>query len=108
MLCPDGSAVGRTGTNCEFSPCPKIETENKLIPIVPEKFVPKKVCTKENNCCTLDSDCTYIWYAGSCNTPEYIAKKQKEAKEQGILIGESPSQTSGTCTCENNICVTHK
>jgi len=21
-LCPDGSAVGRTGTNCEFAPCP--------------------------------------------------------------------------------------
>jgi len=23
-LCPDGSAVVRTGPNCEFSPCPKI------------------------------------------------------------------------------------
>jgi hypothetical protein len=22
MICPDGSAVGRTGPNCEFSPCP--------------------------------------------------------------------------------------
>jgi len=22
MLCPDGSAVGRTGPNCEFAPCP--------------------------------------------------------------------------------------
>lgn len=21
-LCPDGSAVGRTGPNCEFAPCP--------------------------------------------------------------------------------------
>lgn len=21
-LCPDGSAVGRTGPNCEFTPCP--------------------------------------------------------------------------------------
>ncbi|OHA91481.1 MAG: hypothetical protein A2665_00260 [Candidatus Zambryskibacteria bacterium RIFCSPHIGHO2_01_FULL_46_30] len=24
-LCPDGSAVGRTGSNCEFAPCPKVE-----------------------------------------------------------------------------------
>ena len=24
-LCPDGSAVGRTGPNCEFAPCPKVE-----------------------------------------------------------------------------------
>lgn len=22
MICPDGSAVGRTGPKCEFSPCP--------------------------------------------------------------------------------------
>ena len=23
-LCPDGSAVGRTGPNCEFSKCPEV------------------------------------------------------------------------------------
>ncbi len=23
MVCPDGSAVGRTGANCEFAPCPE-------------------------------------------------------------------------------------
>lgn len=23
MLCPDGSAVGRTGPNCSFAPCPQ-------------------------------------------------------------------------------------
>lgn len=22
-ICPDGSSVGRTGPNCEFSPCPE-------------------------------------------------------------------------------------
>ena len=26
LICPDGSAVGRTGPNCEFSPCPEIVT----------------------------------------------------------------------------------
>ncbi|PIP26479.1 MAG: hypothetical protein CO140_03550 [Candidatus Moranbacteria bacterium CG_4_9_14_3_um_filter_40_7] len=26
-ICPDGSAVGRTGDNCEFSPCP----DDKLV-----------------------------------------------------------------------------
>ena len=25
-LCPDGSAVGRTGPNCEFAPCPAVTT----------------------------------------------------------------------------------
>ena len=27
-ICPDGSAVGRTGPNCEFSPCPSPSTSN--------------------------------------------------------------------------------
>ncbi len=25
MLCPDGSAVGRSGPNCEFAPCPEVQ-----------------------------------------------------------------------------------
>ncbi|MEK6891936.1 MAG: hypothetical protein AABX25_02000 [Nanoarchaeota archaeon] len=25
-ICPDGSAVGRTGPNCEFAPCPSADT----------------------------------------------------------------------------------
>ncbi|MFA6135824.1 MAG: hypothetical protein WC705_00440 [Candidatus Paceibacterota bacterium] len=28
-LCPDGSAVGRTGPNCEFAACPLVETSDK-------------------------------------------------------------------------------
>jgi hypothetical protein len=27
-LCPDGSAVGRVGPNCEFAPCPDVTTPN--------------------------------------------------------------------------------
>ena len=27
-ICPDGSAVGRSGPNCEFDPCPIISQEN--------------------------------------------------------------------------------
>ncbi len=29
-ICPDGSAVGRTGANCEFAECPTIENKEKL------------------------------------------------------------------------------
>lgn len=32
MICPDGSAVGRTGPNCEFTPCPGPENQNSLSP----------------------------------------------------------------------------
>lgn len=31
-ICPDGSAVGRTGPNCEFAPCPTVD-----LPRIPEK-----------------------------------------------------------------------
>lgn len=27
-ICPDGSSVGRIGTNCEFSPCPTVTQTN--------------------------------------------------------------------------------
>jgi len=27
-ICPDGSAVGRSGPNCEFAPCPGIQSPN--------------------------------------------------------------------------------
>jgi len=31
-LCPDGSAVGRTGPNCEFAPCPDGESGEGILP----------------------------------------------------------------------------
>ena len=31
-LCPDGSAVGRTGPNCEFAPCPGESTTSCSCP----------------------------------------------------------------------------
>ncbi|MEK7630549.1 MAG: thioredoxin family protein [Patescibacteria group bacterium] len=31
-LCPDGSAVGRTGPNCEFAPCPNADMPKDALP----------------------------------------------------------------------------
>ena len=28
MICPDGSAVGRVGPNCEFAPCPNVPAKD--------------------------------------------------------------------------------
>lgn len=47
-LCPDGSAVGRTGPNCEFALCPNVSTSNKngingtvtLSPVCPVERIP--------------------------------------------------------------------
>ncbi len=43
-VCPDGSAVGRTGPNCEFAPCPPLpqNTGNDAGAIdIPGDFVPQ-------------------------------------------------------------------
>jgi len=39
MICPDGSAVGRSGPNCEFAKCPdiKVTPKPKPVPPVPPK-----------------------------------------------------------------------
>jgi len=34
MICPDGSSVGRTGPNCEFSPCPTTATSPTSTPLL--------------------------------------------------------------------------
>jgi len=45
-LCPDGSAVGRTGPNCEFAPCPgesdvgQLEGKISIGPLCPVERVP--------------------------------------------------------------------
>jgi hypothetical protein len=38
MICPDGTAVGRTGPNCAFAPCPQAtttKTEDEPAPVTP-------------------------------------------------------------------------
>ena len=32
MICPDGSAVGRTGPNCEFAACPSDASSTPQLP----------------------------------------------------------------------------
>jgi len=42
-LCPDGSAVGRTGAKCEFAPCPQI---NSLMSEAEARAIAEKSCIK--------------------------------------------------------------
>ncbi len=65
------------------------------------------MCQKTDNCCTKNEDCKYIWYTGSCNTPEYVAEVQKKATGQGRINGEAPRRENVSCTCDSNRCTTH-
>lgn len=42
-LCPDGSAVGRTGEKCEFAPCPQISS---LLSEAEARVIAEKSCIK--------------------------------------------------------------
>jgi len=64
-------------------------------------------CFIENNCCIQDSECVYIWPTGECNTPEFIEKVNEQNKKIGISPHHAQPREGVTCTCENNICITH-
>lgn len=32
LICPDGSAVGRSGPNCAFAPCPTTKPKQMIMP----------------------------------------------------------------------------
>lgn len=95
-LCPDGSAVGRTGPNCEFAPCPAntglsctsdancpsskyaceaIEGMGVVYPNngkPPETTIIKGICKlKAGNACKTDADCIsgLLCHAGACTSP---------------------------------------
>lgn len=42
-LCPDGSAVGRTGPNCEFTACPETKS---MLSEAEARVIAEKECTK--------------------------------------------------------------
>lgn len=46
-LCPDGSAVGRTGPNCEFAPCPgEDQTSGGTLTESEARVIAEKACIK--------------------------------------------------------------
>jgi hypothetical protein len=44
-ICPDGSTVGRTGANCEFSPCPEL---TKILTEAEARLIGEKNCIKDD------------------------------------------------------------
>jgi tryptophan-rich sensory protein len=64
-ICPDGSAVGRRGPNCEFDSCP-------ASPMLPEGYSISQytIATTTDIFCVIDADCTTpMEYAIRSNCP---------------------------------------
>lgn len=103
MICPDGSAVGRTGPNCEFAPCPpSIPAPGETQPIVPApKPIPSPVegDGEEFIACTMDAKmCPDGSYVGRIAPKCEFAPCPLSAPKPGPISGG----TSGSCTSDSD------
>lgn len=98
-LCPDGSAVGRTGPNCEFAPCPVVNPK----PIIE--------CTKDSDCPSTQYICQEIQGTGtacpstdpSCVPTHTIIKGECKLKNGNRCSVDSDCASGNLCN--KNICV---
>lgn len=98
-LCPDGSAVGRIGPNCEFAPCPTVNPK------------PVAGCTKDSDCPSLQYICQEIQGTGtacpstnpSCISTHTIIKGECKLKNGNGCSMDSDCASGNLCN--KNICV---
>lgn len=98
-LCPDGSAVGRTGPNCEFAPCPVGNPG------------PVALCTKDSDCPSSQYICQELQGTGTacpstdplCVPTHTIIKGECKLKN-GTRCSVDSDCASGNL-CNKNICV---
>jgi hypothetical protein len=86
-LCPDGSAVGRTGPNCEFTPCPKIDS---LLSEIEARAIAEKSCIKGGKTLTAgiyNKNSKTWWYDANLNSvregcnPACVVSEEKKTAE---------------------------
>ena len=93
-LCPDGSAVGRTGTNCEFSPCPSGGLS----------------CLKDADCPSTNYTCEETQGSGTVcpsTDPTCVPTHTIIAGECKLKVGNQctlDSQCAAGNLCHKNIC----
>ena len=66
-ICPDGSTVGRTGPNCEFTPCPEIKS---LLSEAEARVIAEKTCIKGGETLapgTYNKNSKTWWYDANLN-----------------------------------------
>jgi hypothetical protein len=97
-ICPDGSAVGRTGPNCEFASCPSIAP------------TPTLECTKDSDCPSSKYMCQEIMGTGtacpdgdsSCVPAHTIVQGACKLKEGSECSADSDCVAGNLCNA--NIC----
>jgi hypothetical protein len=114
MLCPDGTAVGRTGPDCSFAPCPICRCPEGFEPSQDgrnciAKCNPGEVCHMlaiqciSNNTCQADSDCVP---AQCCHPTSCMNKAFKGVCNLACTLScETPLDCGqASCACVDNVC----
>ncbi len=117
--CPDGSFVGRIGTNCDFAPCPATDCnslEQSASNVVHQAIAKHTACTKPDDCIAVDIaiDCfdgcsTVMNKDGAADVAAAKAQVNesqcKQASAAGCTYSVPPCRAVGTPQCTNNVCV---
>lgn len=102
-ICPDGSAVGRTGPNCEFAPCPTNSNANfnANVGVVPESNtnadanVNAVTPTDTRTICAKDADCELNVCIGCYNK---AANANSSMNNCGVYADHVCKCIDATCT----------
>jgi hypothetical protein len=97
MICPDGSAVGRTGPNCEFAPCPTDSASDEN-PVLLVKTNLLKIDTQGTVDRTAPKiDVVLPLPAGSVVTPGSSSFESRVKVGESDFLVSTPDKLGGLC-----------
>lgn len=114
-ICPDGSAVGRTGPNCEFSPCPPF---TGTMTQAEAQAIAEKACIKGGEALApgeYNANSQTWWFNANLNATRpgcspacVVSEKTKTAEVNwrctGAIEPSSPNAPPVACTMEARAC----
>ncbi|MBI4044267.1 MAG: hypothetical protein HY392_00995 [Candidatus Diapherotrites archaeon] len=108
-LCPDGSAVGRTGPNCEFSPCPEVKPGacSAIAQELGQKIEQANYCTTDSDCTTIDFSCPFVTCGKYVNMEKASGLEQDYQRFSNCSDGY-PVYCAGCIQIPKPVCVAGK
>ncbi len=98
-ICPDGTAVGRTGTNCEFAPCPAPNASKCDYSNPDKSYLKKEVNCVINFMCMRDKEAFRDECGCGCKLKEGI--NENNLNENVTQSNQNSSLKQNSCTADS-------